>query len=343
MSADSNIAHPSGELASPGSSAQHAETFSKALHAFLQPTVNVSETIRAVVAQQQALNQEIEALNQKMGYATGIASPQQQKQLELYVQKLRLSKQRVDAIGKSLIGVKGRLWRVHTALQTRTRSLESDNALLVVQLEQKVTTKDLSAAPPQSQVNAADEPKVAQLTVSTPPSNASATIAVAVEDAEEQQQVVVAVVEEDPATTVTVDVDDTTKVHHEDPAADVAVTSNEHQEEASEVDPIPSAQETSHGDATTNDPSVEQSDPPRVPEEAVAPIEAAAAAPEEVVAPVEAAAEAAAAAPEEVVAASAESAAEQQEADAEDDKTPAKGGGAAAKGGKGKKGGGKKR
>lgn len=143
------------------SAEDHAATFSQALHAFLQPTVNVSETIRAVVAQQQALNQEIENLNQKMGYASGIASPQQQKQLEQYVQKLRLSKQRIDALGKLLIGVKGRLWRVHTTLQARTRSVESDNALLVVQLERKVAGE----ASAQAQLSEVEAPTS---TVATP-------------------------------------------------------------------------------------------------------------------------------------------------------------------------------
>jgi hypothetical protein len=298
--------------AAAGPSAQHAETFSKALHAFLQPTVNVSETIRAVVAQQQALNQEIESLNQKMGYATGIASPQQQKQLETYVQKLRVSKQRIDALGKLLIGVKGRLWRVHTTLQARTKSLESDNTLLVVQLEQKVAT-DSSSVSESKQASAPSAPAAVEAPTDTALVESAETQPAALEPAD--------VVLAEAAT-----IEDSEQVqvaYHEDANAGLDTTEDRASTNGVRVTDVvlPAASTEDAALAEESDEAVSCSavveQPTSVTTEETAPSEAL---------------------PEPSAAPSVEETAPDQEVEAVEDAT-AKG----AKGGKGKKGGGKKR
>lgn len=148
------------KLASASSTTAVASDVAASMAAFLRPTQNVVETIRTVVMQQQSLNQEIEALNQKMGTMAMLPTTQQQQQLDSYVQKLRLSKQRVEALGKMLIAIKARLWKVHTTLQNKTRSLERENEEMTATVTSKTDGDPAVAQTPQCLTEDAKEDDV---------------------------------------------------------------------------------------------------------------------------------------------------------------------------------------
>ena len=140
---------PSAHLAS-------RESFTKALVALLSPTLDVGETIRRVVQQQQSLNREIDELNHKIALCL-VQSTSHQQEIELYVAKLKAARTRVDALNKLFVSIKSRMVKLHERIVLKTKAIETSNDQLRDSLTGPSKQSAVVEAEPQTTAEGAQE------------------------------------------------------------------------------------------------------------------------------------------------------------------------------------------